>query len=227
MNFIRNLARAPRRPGGVHRPHDGSAAEPTLRPLGARRYAKDEIYTFCGPLLVAVNLYRELPALYTAGSLDQHAQLLPSDGEPPHMLVMARAHARPMRRAAPGDRHLGESGAGKTETAKFSTENLCVASAGEETLQVRAWPPPPPPSPPPPPPPAHHLHHFHLLYHLLHLQARVMGSNPIMESFGCAQTVRNDNSSRFGTSCCAPHCGGITCPQSPLTPSHRLPYMYR
>jgi myosin heavy subunit len=179
----------------------------------SKRYAKDEIYTFCGPLLVAVNPYRELPALYTAGSLDQHAQLLPSDGEPPpHAFAMAaRAHARLMQEGR--DQAIvisGESGAGKTETAKFLLQYLArVASAGEETLQVRAWPPPPPP-----PPPCrrhrrrrrrHRRHHHHHLLHHPPMQARVMGSNPIMESFGCAQTVRNDNSSRFGTSCRAPH----------------------
>ena len=142
----------------------------------SKRYAKDEIYTFCGPLLVAVNPYRELPALYTAGSLDQHAQLLPSDGEPPpHAFAMAaRAHARLMQEGR--DQAIvisGESGAGKTETAKFLLQYLArVASAGEETLQVRVaaaaaataattMPPPPPPAPPPvplrpppPPPPA-------------------------------------------------------------------------
>ena len=106
----------------------------------SKRYAKDEIYTFCGPLLVAVNPYRELPALYTAGSLDQHAQLLPSDGEPPpHAFAMAaRAHARLMQEGR--DQAIvisGESGAGKTETAKFLLQYLArVASAGEETLQV-------------------------------------------------------------------------------------------
>ena len=108
----------------------------------SKRYAKDEIYTFCGPLLVAVNPYRELPALYTAGSLDQHAQLLPSDGEPPpHAFAMAaRAHARLMQEGR--DQAIvisGESGAGKTETAKFLLQYLArVASAGEETLQVMA-----------------------------------------------------------------------------------------
>ena len=184
----------------------------------SKRYAKDEIYTFCGPLLVAVNPYRELPALYTAGSLDQHAQLLPSDGEPPpHAFAMAaRAHARLMQEGR--DQAIvisGESGAGKTETAKFLLQYLArVASAGEETLQVArvaaaaaaaataATAATTSTS-------LHHLCHF-LHLHLLHLQARVMGSNPIMESFGCAQTVRNDNSSRFGTSCRAPHTGGIT-----------------
>ena len=183
----------------------------------SKRYAKDEIYTFCGPLLVAVNPYRELPALYTAGSLDQHAQLLPSDGEPPpHAFAMAaRAHARLMQEGR--DQAIvisGESGAGKTETAKFLLQYLArVASAGEETLQARvaaaAAAAVATTMQPPLPPPYHHLYHF-LLHHLLHLQARVMGSNPIMESFGCAQTVRNDNSSRFGTSCRAPHTGGIT-----------------
>ena len=185
----------------------------------SKRYAKDEIYTFCGPLLVAVNPYRELPALYTAGSLDQHAQLLPSDGEPPpHAFAMAaRAHARLMQEGR--DQAIvisGESGAGKTETAKFLLQYLArVASAGEETLQARvaaaAAAAVATTMQPPLPPPYHHLYHF-LLHHLLHLQARVMGSNPIMESFGCAQTVRNDNSSRFGTSCRAPHAGSITDP---------------
>ena len=105
-----------------------------------KRFDDKTIYTNCGPLLVAVNPYRELPALYTTGSLDQHAQLLPSDGEPPpHAFAMAaRAHARLMQEGR--DQAIvisGESGAGKTETAKFLLQYLArVASAGEETLQV-------------------------------------------------------------------------------------------
>ena len=64
----------------------------------------------------------------------------------------------------------GESGAGKTETAKFLLQYLAAASGTSHNSGGRAR----------------------------LAAAAVMGSNPIMESFGCAKTVRNDNSSRFG-----------------------------
>ena len=132
----------------------------------AKRYAKDSIYTHCGPLLVAVNPYCTLEGLYDQAVLEEHMQLVPDAARQPHVFEMAaRVYGQLM--ATGQDQAViisGESGAGKTENAKlllrFFAEAACSAGDG--------------------------LHH------------RVMGTNPIMESFGCAQTVRNDNSSRFG-----------------------------
>ena len=138
-----------------------------------RRFENGSIYTHCGPLLVAINPYERVDGLYAEEVLEQHLQLMVSDSQDPHVYGMAaRAYQRMM---ATGQNQAivisGESGAGKTETAKFLLTYLARAAVGHISAIGE---------------PNTSLH------------TRVMGTNPIMESFGCAQTVRNDNSSRFG-----------------------------
>ena len=66
----------------------------------------------------------------------------------------------------------GESGAGKTESAKISMEFLTqLASMGSKTNEDDG---------------------------LADIGERILNCNPILEGFGNAKTVRNDNSSRFG-----------------------------
>ena len=57
----------------------------------------------------------------------------------------------------------GESGAGKTESARFVLQYLRFVSNATEDLEKR-----------------------------------IHASSPLTEAFGCAKTLRNDNSSRFG-----------------------------
>ena len=138
-----------------------------------RRFNNQSIYTHCGPLLVAINPYADIEGLYSAEVLEQHLELGGEEKEP-HVFGTA-AHAYQKMMATGKNQAIvisGESGAGKTETAKFLLTHLARAVTGnacEMDSDTRAS-----------------------------LQTRVMGTNPVMESFGCAQTVRNDNSSRFG-----------------------------
>ena len=65
----------------------------------------------------------------------------------------------------------GESGAGKTETVKIVMSHLASVHSANETEETDS----------------HHL-----------VVQRVLDSHPLLEAFGNAKTVRNDNSSRFG-----------------------------
>ena len=138
-----------------------------------KRFDHGSIYTNCGPLLVAINPYCEVEGLYSNEVLEEHLTIMPTDTPQPHVYGMAaRAYQKMM---ATGDNQAvvisGESGAGKTESAKFLLTYLAAAASGTsaETSDARGA-----------------------------LQRAVMATNPIMESYGCAKTVRNDNSSRFG-----------------------------
>lgn len=67
----------------------------------------------------------------------------------------------------------GESGAGKTETVKILLTDIASVQRGSHTLNdTSAYKSP--------------------------IVQRVLDSNPLLEAFGNAKTVRNDNSSRFG-----------------------------
>ena len=72
----------------------------------------------------------------------------------------------------------GESGAGKTMTTRFIMNYLAQISFEIDN---------------------HHLHESKMKCNELKTIAqKILQSNPILESFGNARTIRNDNSSRFG-----------------------------
>jgi myosin V len=87
----------------------------------------------------------------------------------------------------------GESGAGKTVTTKIIMRYLATLSQqqqqqqqqqhGNKTKQHQQ---------------KQQQQNHHQQQHHVSIEAQVLQSNPILESFGNARTVRNDNSSRFG-----------------------------
>ncbi|CAM9911573.1 unnamed protein product [Pylaiella littoralis] len=157
--------------------------EPAILFSLRERYQKDIIYTYTGPILLAVNPFKAVN-LYT----DKLLKAYKVDGErrsfdpnfvetkPPHVYAIADKAYRNM--TVPSTEYSqrsqsimvsGESGAGKTETCKIIMKYLAILgnAAGDGNK-------------------------------LGTIEKRILKSNPILEAFGNARTVRNDNSSRFG-----------------------------
>lgn len=133
------------------------------------RHAEDEIYTYTASVLLAMNPYRDIQGLYGPEQCTQykgkHLGTLP-----PHPYAIADKAYRALVRDQKNQGFIisGESGAGKTETAKIVMQYLGFASGGAATdLAAR-------------------------------IQDRVLQAQPILESFGNSVTMRNNNSSRFG-----------------------------
>jgi len=132
------------------------------------RFGRDEIYTNVGSILVAVNPFKLLP-LYTPEILDAYKD---GDAKTPHVFSMASEAYWALRTNQRNQSCIisGESGSGKTETTKLLLQFLTELS--ESAIEVEN--------------------------DVNGLQERILQANPLMESFGNAKTVRNDNSSRFG-----------------------------
>ncbi|DAZ92418.1 TPA: hypothetical protein N0F65_000202 [Lagenidium giganteum] len=158
-----------------------------------RRYEKDLIYTYVGPILIAINPYKPLDAIYneeqTTAYFGKTMGTLP-----PHVFALAdHAYTQLIQGGAvnPANQSIiisGESGAGKTETTKIIMQYLARATSYRRSHSPSA---------------GHHgasHHHTEQDGHtaLGKLEERVLESNPLLESFGNAKTHRNDNSSRFG-----------------------------
>ncbi|KAL5971614.1 Myosin-VIIa [Taenia solium] len=127
------------------------------------RYRQNNIYTYTGSILIAINPYKSLP-IYTEDTMKQYTNK--EIGEmPPHLFAIGDNAFRNMLRNSRDQCIIisGESGAGKTESTKLLLQFITTLSGGEPCIGKR-----------------------------------ILDSNPIMEAFGNAKTVRNDNSSRFG-----------------------------
>ncbi|XP_015887580.3 myosin-6 isoform X2 [Ziziphus jujuba] len=132
------------------------------------RYDINEIYTYTGNILIAVNPFRRLPHLYDNHMMEQYKRV--AFGElSPHPFAIADYAYRLMINEGISQSILvsGESGAGKTESTKMLMRYLAYIG-GRAAKEGRS------------------------------VEQKVLESNPVLEAFGNAKTVRNNNSSRFG-----------------------------
>ncbi|GMF27429.1 unnamed protein product [Phytophthora fragariaefolia] len=155
--------------------------EPAFVDYLAQRYGVDHVYCRSGAVLIAVNPFKDIRGLYDLRKF--HEEMPAWTALPPHVFSIAEGAYRSLRRRLhePGEAKKnqtilvsGESGAGKTETTKFIMNYLAESSRSAATessgsKRRRAI-----------------------------SGSELMSANPILECFGNARTLRNDNSSRFG-----------------------------
>jgi myosin-5 len=183
--------------------------EPEVVHCLRQRYLYDKIYTSTGPILLALNPFKNCKKLYSKKVMEEYwargelfmKGIIDEDNPlPPHVYSIADHSFRimmqtfeenktaPMKRGSIKGANVklsdqsilvsGESGAGKTVTTKFIMQYLATLSertshgvdSAEGTASAGGQT----------------------------IEQQVLQSNPILESFGNARTIRNDNSSRFG-----------------------------
>ncbi|EGD75941.1 serine/threonine protein kinase [Salpingoeca rosetta] len=134
-----------------------------------KRYNKDVIYTLVGDILVALNPFHDLD-IYTEAYHNLFLTTTPVNPFP-HIFGVARLAYSNLKHTHQNQCCVisGESGAGKTETAKYFVRHILHIIAHDSTgVSNRS------------------------------LEKRIQGCNPVLEAFGNAKTLMNENSSRFG-----------------------------
>ena len=136
------------------------------------RYQADLIYTYSGLFLVAVNPYCPLP-IYTNEYINMYRGRSREDTKP-HIFAIADQAFHNLVEEGKHQSILvtGESGAGKTESTKKVIQYLAAVAQSDPVARNRGQ--------------------------NSNLSQQILRANPILEAFGNAQTVRNNNSSRFG-----------------------------
>jgi len=167
--------------------------EPAVILCLKERYKNDFIYTYTGKVLLAMNPFKALGGLYGPDIIQE---FLPKDSDKqspnkksPHVYATAQDSYSSMMfyhqegKIASIEKNQsilvsGESGAGKTVTTKIILGYLTAISTWQQKR---------PGSP-------RRINKVDSPS----IESQVVQSNPILESFGNARTLRNDNSSRFG-----------------------------
>uniref|UniRef100_A0AAQ5Y5Y1 Myosin X n=1 Tax=Amphiprion ocellaris TaxID=80972 RepID=A0AAQ5Y5Y1_AMPOC len=137
------------------------------------RYQQRHIYTYIGSILAAVNPYQPLPGLYDRPAVELYSRHHLGEISP-HIFAVANECYRSLWKRLQNQCVLisGESGAGKTESTKLILKFLSAMSQHSLEASSRDK--------------------------TSHVEEALLESSPIMEAFGNAKTVYNNNSSRFG-----------------------------
>uniref|UniRef100_A0A8D0RB32 Unconventional myosin-X n=1 Tax=Sus scrofa TaxID=9823 RepID=A0A8D0RB32_PIG len=138
-----------------------------------QRYKRDQIYTYIGSIIASVNPYKPIAGLYAHEAVERYSRC--HLGElPPHVFAIANECYRCLWKRHDNQCVLisGESGAGKTESTKLILKFLSAISQQSLDLSLKEK--------------------------TSSVERAILESSPIMEAFGNAKTVYNNNSSRFG-----------------------------
>merc|ERR1719193_2871061 len=143
------------------------------------RYYSGLIYTYSGLFCVVVNPYKRLP-IYTEKIIEIYKGKKRHE-VPPHVFAITDIAYRHMLQDREDQSILctGESGAGKTENTKKVIQYLAYVAASKPKSSSLM-------------PASNQDLSFG------ELEQQLLKANPILEAFGNAKTVKNDNSSRFG-----------------------------
>ncbi|KAJ1021338.1 hypothetical protein NDA18_005577 [Ustilago nuda] len=154
--------------------------EPSVLHTILNRYSQRIIYTYSGIVLIAVNPFYAL-SLYSPEIIQAYSGRRKGELEP-HLFAIAEDAYRCMIRDEKDQTIVvsGESGAGKTVSAKFIMRYFATVEDPDRPGSRKAGPGGKEPG------------------GMSETEQQILATNPIMEAFGNAKTTRNDNSSRFG-----------------------------
>uniref|UniRef100_A0A0K0D9T0 Myosin motor domain-containing protein n=1 Tax=Angiostrongylus cantonensis TaxID=6313 RepID=A0A0K0D9T0_ANGCA len=138
-----------------------------------QRYFSMMIYTYSGLFCVVINPYKRLP-IYSESVCQMYMGRRRNE-MPPHLFAVADEAYRNMQNDQENQSMLitGESGAGKTENTKKVISYFAMVGASQTRKAKKDK-------------------------SRVSLEDQIVQTNPVLEAFGNAKTVRNNNSSRFG-----------------------------
>jgi hypothetical protein len=133
-------------------------------------YVNDEIYTYVGPVLVSINPFKRIEKLYGEHVMEAYKNAIRREDNRPHTYNVAQAAYDGLTKAIRNQSIIvsGESGAGKTEVNKQVLAFITNLTK-QGTHGERTK-----------------------------VEDMIMAGQPVLEAFGNAKTMRNNNSSRFG-----------------------------
>jgi myosin heavy subunit len=133
------------------------------------RYKNELIYTYSGLFCIAINPYKRFP-IYTLRTMELYVGKRRNECWP-HIFAIAEGAYQGMQNSGCNQSILitGESGAGKTENTKKVISNFATICSSGKRKEGEAS-----------------------------LEDKIVQTNPVLEAWGNAKTVRNDNSSHFG-----------------------------
>lgn len=152
--------------------------EPAVLHAIKLRYSQLNIYTYSGIVLIATNPFQKVDQLYSQDIVQAYAGKRRGELDP-HLFAIAEDAYRCMKMDGRNQTIVvsGESGAGKTVSAKYIMRYFASVEEDSE-LENKVGT----------------VHKSDMS----DVERQILATNPITEAFGNAKTTRNDNSSRFG-----------------------------